>query len=83
VHRLTPQELVAVAARGALLLDTRTELHRRAQREFPGALVIDRTVLEWRLDPTSPGRIPEATGPDPEVVVVCRQGCSSRLAGRE
>ncbi|MCZ2828454.1 rhodanese-like domain-containing protein [Modestobacter sp. VKM Ac-2986] len=80
VHRLTPQELVAAVARGALVVDTRTESHRRVQGEFPGALVIDRTVLEWRLDPTSPWRIPEATGPDLEVVVVCRHGYSSSLA---
>jgi rhodanese-related sulfurtransferase len=80
VRRLTPAELVAAAARGALVVDTRTESHRRQQGEFPGALVIDRTVLEWRLDPTSPWRVPEATGPDLEVVVVCRHGYSSSLA---
>ena len=80
VHRLTTSALVAAIARGALVVDTRTESHRRAQGEFPGALVIDRTVLEWRLDPTSPWRIPEATGPDLQVVVVCRQGYSSSLA---
>ena len=80
VRRLTPDDLVAAAARGALVVDTRTESHRRAQGEFPGALVIDRTVLEWRLDPAGPWRIPEVTGPDMEVVVVCRQGYSSSLA---
>jgi len=80
VHRPTPSELVAAVARGALVVDTRTEAHRRVQGEFPGAVVIDRTVLEWRLDPGSPWRIPEATGPDREVVVVCRQGYSSSLA---
>ncbi len=80
VCRLSPAGLRAAMARGALVVDTRTESHRRAQGEFPGALVIDRTVLEWRLDPTSPWRIPEATGPDLEVVVVCRQGFSSSLA---
>ena len=80
VRRLSPAELVAARERGALVVDTRTEAHRRAQGEFPGALVIDRTVLEWRLDPTCPYRIPEATGPDLEVVVVCRHGYSSSLA---
>jgi len=80
VRRLTPAELVAAVERGALVVDTRTESHRRQQGEFPGALVIDRTVLEWRLDPTSPWRVPEATGPDLEVVVVCRHGYSSSLA---
>jgi rhodanese-related sulfurtransferase len=80
VTRLDPAGLRAAMARGALVVDTRTESHRRAQGEFPGALVIDRTVLEWRLDPTSPWRIAEATGPDLEVVVVCRHGYSSSLA---
>src|SRR3954471_19419911 len=78
VRRLTPLELVE--ARGALVVDTRTEAQRRRQGELPGAVVIDRTVLEWRLDPASPSRIPEATGYDLEVVVVCRQGYSSSLA---
>ena len=80
VTRLDPAGLATAMARGALVVDTRTESHRRAQGEFPGALVIDRTVLEWRLDPTSPWRIPEATGPDLEVVVVCRHGYCSSLA---
>ena len=80
VRRLDPHEARAAAARGALLVDTRTESQRRVQGELPGAVVIDRTVLEWRLDPASDARIPEATGYDLEVVVVCRQGYSSSLA---
>ena len=85
VHRLTPEETVTAARRGALVVDTRTEAQRRRQGELPrdllpGVLVIDRTVLEWRLDPTSDVRIPEASGPDRQVVVVCRQGFSSSLA---
>ena len=80
IRRLTPQEAVAATRRGALLVDTRTESQRRRQGEVPGALVIDRTVLEWRLDPRSDARIPEATGYDLEVVVLCRQGYSSSLA---
>jgi rhodanese-related sulfurtransferase len=80
VERLSPQQARTAVERGALLVDTRTEVQRSEQGELPGAVVIDRTVLEWRLDPTSPDRIPEATGPDLEVVVVCRQGYSSSLA---
>ena len=80
VRRLTPWEAAAAAGRGALLVDTRTEAQRRHQGEIPGAVVIDRTVLEWRLDPGSEFRIPEATGYDVEVVVLCRQGYSSSLA---
>jgi rhodanese-related sulfurtransferase len=80
VRRLTPQETAAAVEQGALLVDTRTETQRAEQGELPGALVIDRTVLEWRLDPTSDARIPEATDADLEIVVVCRQGYSSSLA---
>lgn len=80
VLRYSPDETAAAAARGAIVVDTRTEAQRRVQGELPGAIVIDRTVLEWRLDPSSPWRIPEVAGPDTEVVVVCRQGYSSSLA---
>ena len=78
--RLTPLQALAAQTRGALLVDTRTDAQRRAQGELPGAMVIDRTVLEWRLDPSSEFRIPEATDTQVEVVVVCRQGYSSSLA---
>ena len=79
LQRLTPAEALAAQQRGALLVDTRTESQRARQGELPGALVINRTVLEWRLDPSSPHRIPEA-GADVRVVVVCRQGYSSSFA---
>jgi DNA-binding transcriptional regulator YbjK/rhodanese-related sulfurtransferase len=78
--RRTPAQALAAVQRGALLVDTRTAVQRAQQGDLPGAVVVDRTVLEWRLDPRSPWRIPEATGPDLEVVVVCRQGYSSSLA---
>jgi rhodanese-related sulfurtransferase len=80
VRRLTPAEAAQAQRRGALLIDTRTDAQRREQGELPGAIVIDRTVLEWRLDPSGPWRIPEATSADVEVVVLCRQGYSSSLA---
>lgn len=78
--RLTPEETAAALANGALVVDTRTETQRGEQGELPGAVVIDRTVLEWRLDPTSPDRIAEATDHDMQIVVVCRQGYSSSVA---
>ncbi|MEO6512678.1 MAG: rhodanese-like domain-containing protein [Nocardioides sp.] len=80
VTRHTPETMLTAARAGALIIDTRTEAQRRDEGELPGALVIDRTVLEWRLDPSSPTRIEEATDYDIEVVVVCRQGFSSSLA---
>ncbi|MEV6376437.1 rhodanese-like domain-containing protein [Micromonospora musae] len=80
LQRLTPHETVETVRSGALLIDTRAERHRRDQGDLPGAIVIDRTVLEWRLDPASPWRIPEATGYDRQIVLVCRHGYSSSLA---
>jgi rhodanese-related sulfurtransferase len=82
LHRLTPAQACDEQARGALLVDTRTSAQRARQGDLPGAVVIDRTVLEWRLDPTSPYRIPEADGHDVRVIIVCRQGYSSSLAAR-
>jgi rhodanese-related sulfurtransferase len=80
VRRFSPHEAMQAAAHGALLVDTRTPAQRREQGELPGAVVIDRTVLEWRLDPGNESRIAEATSPDLQVIVVCRQGYSSSLA---
>ena len=85
VRRLGPHEMIEAAARGALVVDTRTETQRRRQGELPqdllpGVVVIDRTVLEWRLEPGGADCIPEAKADDLEVVVVCRQGYSSSLA---
>jgi rhodanese-related sulfurtransferase len=77
--RLTPSEALAAQAAGALLVDTRSERDRRAEGAIPGALIIERTVLEWRLDPTSRWHLPEASY-DTHVVVVCNDGYSSSLA---
>lgn len=80
VRRLEAWEVPGAMDDGALLIDTRTDRQRARQGDLPGAIVIDRTVLEWRLDPASANRIPEATGHDVPIVVVCRQGFSSSLA---
>jgi rhodanese-related sulfurtransferase len=80
LHRLTPHEAAAAAERGALLVDTRPRQQRHDEGEIPGALVIERNHLEWRLDPTSDARIPEAVDHDVEVIVVCSEGYSSSLA---
>ena len=80
LHRVSPNEAAAAVARGAVLVDTRPEWQRRAEGEIPGALVIERNHLEWRLDPTSDARIPEAVDHDVEVIVVCSEGYSSSLA---
>jgi rhodanese-related sulfurtransferase len=78
--RVTPEQAATELAEGALLVDTRTAAQRAEGGEIPGAIVIDRTVLEWRLDPTSPSRLDEAKDHQIRVIVVCVQGYSSSLA---
>jgi rhodanese-related sulfurtransferase len=79
IDRVHPVEAARRLAAGALLVDTRPVEQRDRDGEVPGAVVIDRNVLEWRLDPASPYRIPEVTGYDLDVVVLCNQGYSSSL----
>jgi hypothetical protein len=62
VQRCTPRETEVARLRGALVIDIRTETQRAEIGELPGAIVIDRTVLEWRLDPACDARIAEAPG---------------------
>ena len=78
--RVHAGELDAELAAGALVVDTRPVEQRHRDGGLPGAVVVDRNVLEWRLDPTSPHRIPEATDRDRRVIVVCNEGFSSSLA---
>jgi rhodanese-related sulfurtransferase len=75
-----PAELATVWAAGGLVVDTRPVELRARDGEMPGALVVDRNVLEWRLDPTSPHRLDAVTGPDQPVVLVCDEGYASSLA---
>jgi rhodanese-related sulfurtransferase len=79
VVRVEPKDLADEIAAGALVVDTRPVEQRDRDGELPGAVVIDRNVLEWRLDPTSPDRIPPALA-DRRVIVVCNEGYSSSLA---
>lgn len=77
--RVQPEDLPGEAARGALVVDTRPVEQRERDGALPGALVIDRNVLEWRLDPTSPYRLSQVS-PQSRIVLVCDQGFSSTLA---
>ena len=78
--RIAPADLASVMARGALVVDIRPVEQRRRDGDLPGAVVVDRTVLEWRLDPASPHRIAEADDHAREIVLVCNEGYSSSLA---
>ena len=79
LNRVDPAQAAAAQARGALIVDTRPASQRSSTGEIPGSLVIERNVLEWRLDPTSAARIPESSY-DAQVVVVCQEGYASSLA---
>jgi len=79
IGRVHPREVPARMAAGALLVDTRPWEQRSRDGAVPGAVVVDRNVLEWRLDPASPDRIPQVSGYDLEVVVLCNEGYSSSL----
>ena len=65
---------------GTLIVDIRPVEQRQRDGDLPGAIVIDRNVLEWRLDPSSEHRIPQVTGYDIRIVIVCNEGYSSSLA---
>ena len=79
-HRPTPDELGAVADAGGLVVDIRTSEQRARDGALPGALVVERSVLEWRLDPTSPHRLAGLRVTGRVVVLVCGEGYSSSLA---
>ncbi|MCW8095966.1 rhodanese-like domain-containing protein [Streptomyces tauricus] len=70
----------AARAGDALLVDIRYAALRERDGLIPGALVVERNELEWRLDPQGSHRAPEATSHDLRVVVVCNEGYASSLA---
>ena len=80
ITRVTPTEALARIAAGAVLVDIRPAAQRARGGEIPGALVVERNVLEWRFDPLSEARLPEATGYDVDVIVLCSEGYTSSLA---
>ena len=72
-----PPELVAQAMKeGALLVDTRPVEQRRRDGEVPGAIVIDRNVLEWRLDPSCPAHIQASSSVGATIIIMCNEGFS-------
>jgi rhodanese-related sulfurtransferase len=83
LRRLPADDVPAALRRGALLVDIRPQAQRTREGEVPDdlkALVIERNVLEWRCDPTSDARLPEAVSADVEWVVLCSEGYTSSLA---
>src|SRR2546428_13775232 len=77
--RLDPQEAWDAIQHGAILIDTRPEFQRRADGEIPGAIVVERNHLEWRLHPERDGRIAEAVDADVPAILHCDPGYASPL----
>jgi rhodanese-related sulfurtransferase len=80
IQRVEPQDLASTVEAGGLVVDIRPAAQRADEGELPGALVVERNVLEWRLDPTGSHRLAEVTDTERPVVVVCSEGYASSLA---
>jgi rhodanese-related sulfurtransferase len=80
LRRLHAHEVPAALERGALLVDIRPQAQRDREGAVAAALVVERNVLEWRCDPTSDARLPQAVNDDVEWVVLCSEGYTSSLA---
>ena len=79
LHRLTPLEALDAVGHGAVVVDIRPAAQRAEQGDLPGALVVERNVLEWRFDPTSEAALRIADD-DLHVIVLCQEGYTSSLA---
>ena len=80
LRRLSPAQAATAIAEGALLIDIRPHAQRAAEGGVPGALIVERNVLEWRFDPRSDARLPQATGYDVRLIIMCSEGYTSSLA---
>ena len=80
LRRVDPHQAKEIGDDGGLLIDIRPAAQRAEFGEVPGALIIERNNLEWRLDPGGSHRIPEAENPDRPVVIICQEGYASSLA---
>ncbi len=83
LDRVDPAELAVEHARGALIVDIRPADQRSRDGALPAAVVIDRNVLEWRLDPSCEHHISEAADYDTRIVIVCNEGYQSSLAAAQ
>ncbi len=82
LDRVAPEDLDAEVAAGAIVVDLRPDADRKLDGELPGARVIERIHLEWRLDRTSGAALPEAAD-DRRVILVCNEGYASSLAAAD
>ena len=82
LDRVDPVRADRLRAEGALVVDIRSHANRVAEGEIPGAVPVERIVLDWRFDPHGEHRMPGVTE-DSTVIVVCNEGYASSLAARD
>ncbi len=80
LRRVDPRQAAQIVNDGGLLIDIRPAAQRAEFGEVPGAVVVERNVLEWRLDPQGPARLEGVEDPDRPVVLMCQAGYASSLA---
>ncbi|MGN6253728.1 MAG: rhodanese-like domain-containing protein [Solirubrobacterales bacterium] len=80
IDRLSPAEAHTAAREGDLLIDIRPLEQRRRDGLVPGTIVVQRNVLEWRLDPGGEHRDPTLARLDRRVILICDEGYQSSLA---
>jgi rhodanese-related sulfurtransferase len=80
LRRLTPRQALAEREQGALLVDIRYTALRERDGVLPGALVVERNELEWRMDPQCTYKLPQARSHDQLIILVCNEGYASSLA---
>jgi rhodanese-related sulfurtransferase len=80
LSRMSPAATARAMREGAVLVDIRPVAQRARHGEIPGVIVIERNVLEWRLDPRSEARLSFADSYDLKVIVTCQEGYTSSLA---
>jgi rhodanese-related sulfurtransferase len=79
-RRPAPDELAGLVERGALVVDIRPVALRERDGELPGAVVVDRNQMEWRLDPTCEHSLAEFDDTELVIVLVCDEGYASSVA---
>lgn len=82
LDRVRPEDLAREIESGAIVVDTRPSENRVSEGEMPGAIVIERNVLLWRLSPSSDARVMNVE-PGKRVIVVCNEGYASSIAAFE
>jgi rhodanese-related sulfurtransferase len=80
IDRLSAAAAHAAAQEGAILIDIRPVEQRQRDGLVPGATVVDRNVLEWRLDPRGGHRNPALARLDCRIILICSEGYQSSLA---